>query len=132
MDGFNFFKATKPLRGDNLLFTTSPQEVLVLIWSTTEGRKAEWNLEPHNGLEQVTPGLGIQLPVISCCWPDQAIYVLPSFVSKFYCVLGMNIRVVFSESKIQRMAKKFQFNCPLFLVLKSTFLNSKHICQSPL
>ena len=38
----------------------SSQKFLVLIWSTSEGWKAELNLEPLSGLEHVTPGLWIQ------------------------------------------------------------------------
>ena len=38
----------------------SSQKFLVLILSTSEGRKAESTLEPHSGFEHVTPGLGIQ------------------------------------------------------------------------
>ena len=41
-------------------FNTSPQEVLILIWSTSEGWKAESTLEPPRGFEHWTPGLGIQ------------------------------------------------------------------------
>ena len=33
---FNYLKATDPLRGDSLLFTTKSQDNLVLIWSTLE------------------------------------------------------------------------------------------------
>ena len=40
----------------------SPQEVLVLIWSTSEGWKSKFTLEPPSGLEPETPGLGIQRP----------------------------------------------------------------------
>ena len=40
----------------------SPQEVLVLIWSTSEGWKSKFTLEPPSGLEPGTPGLGIQRP----------------------------------------------------------------------
>ena len=40
----------------------SPQDVLVLIWSTSEGWKAELPLEPTSGFEPGTPGSGIQCP----------------------------------------------------------------------
>ena len=42
--------------------TLSPQEVLGLIWSTSEWWKATSNLEPTSGFEPATPGLGIQRP----------------------------------------------------------------------
>ena len=35
--GLNCLKATEPLQGESLLFTISPQELLVLIQSTSEG-----------------------------------------------------------------------------------------------
>ena len=35
-------------------------EILVHIWSTKEGWKAESTLEPPSGFEHGTPGLGIQ------------------------------------------------------------------------
>ena len=38
----------------------SSQKFLVLILSTSEGWKAETTLEPINGFEHGTPGLGIQ------------------------------------------------------------------------
>ena len=38
----------------------SSQKFLVLILSTSEGRKAESTLEPPNNFEHGTPGLGIQ------------------------------------------------------------------------
>ena len=38
----------------------SPQEFVVLIWSTTEEWKAELNLKPPSVFEPRTPGLGIQ------------------------------------------------------------------------
>ena len=37
----------------------SPQEVLVLIWLTSEGWKAESTLKPPSGLEPGAPLLGI-------------------------------------------------------------------------
>ena len=36
------------------------QKFLILIWSTSEGWKAESTLEPPSGFEHGTPGLGIQ------------------------------------------------------------------------
>ena len=38
----------------------SPQKLLVLILSTSEGWKAESTLEPPSGFDHGTPGLGIQ------------------------------------------------------------------------
>ena len=38
----------------------SSQKFLVLILSTSEGRKAESTLEPPSGFEHETPGMGIQ------------------------------------------------------------------------
>ena len=55
--GFNCLKAEEALRGNSLLFTTSPQKFLVLIWSTLEGWTAELTLEPPSGFEHGTPGL---------------------------------------------------------------------------
>ena len=40
--------------------TLSSQKFLVLILSTTEGWKAASSLDPINGFEHETPGLGIQ------------------------------------------------------------------------
>ena len=50
----------EPLRGGNLLFTTKFQKFLILILSTSEGRKAESTYEPPIGFENGTPDLGIQ------------------------------------------------------------------------
>ena len=38
----------------------SPQEFLILIWSTSQGWKAESTLEPPSGFEPGNAGLGIQ------------------------------------------------------------------------
>ena len=38
------------------------QEILILIWSTTKGWKAESALEPLSGFKLGTPGLRIQRP----------------------------------------------------------------------
>ena len=59
--GFNCLKAAEPLRGV-YFFPLSPQEFLVLIWSTLEGWKAQSTLKPPSGLEPETPELGIQCP----------------------------------------------------------------------
>ena len=40
----------------------SPQEILALIWSPSEGWKAESALEPPCDFEPGTPGSGIQHP----------------------------------------------------------------------
>ena len=40
----------------------SPREVLVLIWSNSEGWKAELTLESPSGFEPEAPGLEIQHP----------------------------------------------------------------------
>ena len=50
---FNCLKATKPLQRGSLLFSTSSQNFLVLIWSTSERL---------SGFEHGTPGLGIYRP----------------------------------------------------------------------
>ena len=50
----------EPLRGGSLHLSPSSQKSLVLILSTSEGRKAESTLEPPSGFEHGTPGLGIQ------------------------------------------------------------------------
>ena len=52
------YRAT--IRGGSLLSTSSFQKFLVLIWSTSEGWKAEWISEPSSGFERKTLGLGIQ------------------------------------------------------------------------
>ena len=50
----------EPLQGGSLLFTTKFPEILlmVLILSTSEGRKAEPTLELPSGFGHRTPGLG--------------------------------------------------------------------------
>ena len=45
--GFSSLKTTKPLQGEKLLITKSP-EFMVLILVTSLGRKAELTLEPHD------------------------------------------------------------------------------------
>ena len=52
---FNCLKATEPLRGGSLLFTTKFPEI-----PTSEGWKAESTLESPSGFEHGTPRLGIQ------------------------------------------------------------------------
>ena len=57
---FNCLKAAEPLRRDSFyLFQLSPQEFLVLIWSISEGWKAESILEPSSGFESETPAMEI-------------------------------------------------------------------------
>ena len=43
--GFNCLKAIETLRGDSLLFTTSLQKFLVIIWANSEGWKSESSME---------------------------------------------------------------------------------------
>ena len=57
---FNLLKATEPLGGGSLLFTSKFQIFMVLIWSTSGGLKAESALESTSDFELRTPGLGIQ------------------------------------------------------------------------
>ena len=58
--GFNCLNNTEPLQGDGFLLPLNPQEVLLLIYSNSEGWKAEWTLEPPSGFEPGNHGLGIQ------------------------------------------------------------------------
>ena len=58
--GFNCLKATEPLRGGSLRFTTKFQKFLVLTWLISQGWKAKSTLEPPSGFQHETPGLGIQ------------------------------------------------------------------------
>ena len=44
----------------NYFLPLGPQDFLVLIYSTSEGWKAELTLEPPSGFEPGTPELGIQ------------------------------------------------------------------------
>ena len=57
--GIVCLKATEPLKGDSLPFTTKLPEIAGnhLI---TLGRKAKSTLEPRSRFEHQTPGLGIQ------------------------------------------------------------------------
>ena len=48
--GFNCLKATEPLLGDSLFFTT--RDFLVLIWSTSERWKTEFFLKPLSVLNK--------------------------------------------------------------------------------
>ena len=41
-------------------FSQSPQEFLIPILLTSEGRKDELTLEPPSGFELGTPGLGVE------------------------------------------------------------------------
>ena len=56
---FNCLEAAEPLLGDRLLLPLSPQEFLVLIWLTLEGRKVESTSEQPSGFEPEAPGLRI-------------------------------------------------------------------------
>ena len=53
---------TLPLHYDETVdfLPFSSKEFIVLIWSSSEGWKAELTLEPTSGFEPGTPGLGIQ------------------------------------------------------------------------
>ena len=62
MDGVNCLTATEPLRGDSLLLTTNPHEILVFTWSTLERWKDKLSLEPPCGFETGTTGHEIQRP----------------------------------------------------------------------
>ena len=57
--GLNCLKVTELLQADSLFFIISPQDVVVLIWSTSEGWKAESTLEPPCGFDPGTSGLEI-------------------------------------------------------------------------
>ena len=60
---FNCLKARLPLHKEIVHFLPlSPQEFLILIWSTSEGWKAELALEPPSGFEPGTSGLDIKRP----------------------------------------------------------------------
>ena len=48
------------LWGGGLIYNTKSPEIPVLILSTSEGWKAESNLEPPNGFDHEIPGLGIR------------------------------------------------------------------------
>ena len=56
MDGVNCLTATEPLRGDSLLLTTNPHEILVFTWSTLERWKDKLSLELPSGFELGTAG----------------------------------------------------------------------------
>ena len=58
--GFNCLKATQLLQGDSLLFTIQFSVVPGTKLIDLRGLKAELTLEPPNGSEPGTPGLGIQ------------------------------------------------------------------------
>ena len=59
--GFNCLKAIQSHYEETVYFLPlSSQKLLVLIWSTSEGWKAESTVEPPSGFEHGTLGLGIQ------------------------------------------------------------------------
>ena len=58
--GSNSRKATKPLRGDSLLFMTKSPGVTGTHWS--KGWKAGSTLEPPSDFGPETPELGVQGP----------------------------------------------------------------------
>ena len=57
---WNYLKATEPPQTAVYILPLSPQKVLLLIWSTSEGWKAEATFEPPGTFEPGTPGLEIQ------------------------------------------------------------------------
>ena len=63
--GFNCLKTIEPLRRDSLLFNTKSLEFPVLIWSTSEGRKAEVAFE--------TPASTSLLSEIAAEWTQNVI-----------------------------------------------------------
>ena len=58
--GFNCLKATEPLQGGSLLFTTKFPEIPGTHLIDLGRRKAESNLELPSGFDNWTPGMGIQ------------------------------------------------------------------------
>ena len=63
MDGvLSTVSRLQALQGDSYFLPLCNQEVLVLIWSTLEGWKAELTLEPPKSFEPGNPGLEIQHP----------------------------------------------------------------------
>ena len=60
MDGVQLPQGYSHFEGAVYFLPLSSQKFLVLILSTSEGRKAESTLEPPSGFEHGTPGLGIQ------------------------------------------------------------------------
>ena len=58
--GFSCFKTRATLRRQFTFITLSSQKFLILILSTSEAWKAESTLEPPNGFDHETRGLGIQ------------------------------------------------------------------------
>ena len=57
----NCLKAQSHCEEAVYFLSLSHQKLLVLIWSSSEGWKAESTLEPPSGFEQGTPGFGIQI-----------------------------------------------------------------------
>ena len=119
--GFNCLKATEPLRGSSLLFTTKFPEVIVLIWLTSEGWKAESVLDPPSGFEHQTSELEIQ------CLDHLDIALRPHGVYGFPKLL----RFIYFLSKISFIELSFLFpNKILNLILNSFvifFINGKNI-----
>ena len=60
MDGLQLLQDQSHFEEAVYFITLSSQSFLVLFLSTSEGWKAELILEPFNGFDHKTPGLGIQ------------------------------------------------------------------------
>ena len=73
-------------------FPLGPQDFLVLSQSASEGLKAELTLEPLNGFESMTPGLGIHH------LNHQAIVHLDLPISFLYMTKHCSISVIYSQS----------------------------------
>ena len=81
----------------------SSQKVLVLIWWTLEGWKAESTLEMPSGSEQVAPRLGIQhlnqlghhsvSPSLHGAWKTEFFVILDSF-PPFYTLTTQKIKML--------------------------------------
>ena len=62
MDGIKLSQGYSHIEEAVYFLPFSSQIFLVLILSTSEGRKVESTLEPPGGFEHGTPGLGITKP----------------------------------------------------------------------
>ena len=60
MDGVQLLQDYSHFEEAVYFITLSSQKFLILILSTLKGWKAESTLEPPNGFDHETPGLGIQ------------------------------------------------------------------------
>ena len=84
--GFNYLKATEPLRGVSVLFTTKFPEILGT--DLIEDESTESTLEPPTGFEQETPGLEIQRLLVSLLWTLN--YFTLCFTVSFFCFFFWN------------------------------------------